>query len=154
LLAQPDAPPGAASPTHATLLRTGASGASYRAQVAAALERTRSLLVVGDRLLAQHDADPGLGADPGWVSEPAGTVEALAVAYRGALDLQPGAGDAGLQACLTESLRLIWTGHALLHRAFGVDGHHAYHDSSHGNWDLDLGVNRLQSCQNLVRERR
>ena len=55
--------------------------------------------------------------------------------------------DASVQSCVSESLRLISIGHAMLHHAFQVEGHEAYFNSAHGNWDLDLGINLLRACQ-------
>lgn len=125
--------------------------APYRQQLGAIFARERASLADGDRLLTLHDADPPLGTDPAWQAAHEKVVKALATNYQAARALQPDAGDAPLQSCATQSLRLIWTGHAMLHRAFQIDGHGAYYNSAHGNWDLDLGINRLRACEAMLR---
>jgi hypothetical protein len=150
LLAQRDAPLGLSG--RASLARpwTVAPDAGYRAQALALMERTRSTLAAGDRLLDQRDADPRLGTDPAWAAAYGGTVDALAAEYRSTLGLSPGRADGELHACVTESLRLLSTGHALLREGFQADGHRAYNRSSHGNWDVNLGVIRLRSCEAMA----
>jgi len=51
---------------------------------------------------------------------------------------------------LTEGLRLTATGQALLHDGFLTDGHGAYYDGAHGNWDLNLGTDALRRCRALL----
>src|SRR5262249_42943459 len=87
---------------------------------------------------------------PDWMQEHARVVDALAADYQALHALAPPATATTAQGCLDDGLRLVWTGHALLHQAFGVEGHAAYYYSAHGNWDLDLGASRLAACPSLL----
>lgn len=124
---------------------------SYRQQLGDIFTREQASLTEGDRLLTQHDANPAVGTDPTWRVAHETVVNALASNYQAARALHPGTGDAALQSCATRALRLAWTGHAMLHHAFQIDGHGAYYNSAHGNWDLDLGFNQLRQCQEMLK---
>lgn len=122
----------------------------YAARAGTLLAVGERSVLEGDQLLTERDADPGLSQDPAWLARHAGVVAALDAEYRAALTLPAPPSAAPLQTCLSEGLRLVATGHDLLQRAYLTDGHGAYYDSAHGNWDLQLGQQRLQTCRGLL----
>lgn len=135
-------------------LLPGGRGASDSAvnirQMALLLDRSEVTLVEANRLLALRDANPTLIADQSWLSEHARAVADLQAEYDRAVALTASSASMPLQRCLTEGLRLTATGQALLHDGFLRDGHGAYYDGAHGNWDLNLGTDALRHCRALL----
>ncbi len=124
--------------------------AAYSRQVDLLLARSDASLAALDDALSQRDRNPALVLSDAWIQRYTRIVSELEGEYRAALALTPPAGAMDVQTCLSEGLRLTSTGARMLHDAFQTSGHGAYYLSAHGNWDLNLGVERLRHCQALL----
>lgn len=131
-------------------LGSGGDSASYARQVDLLLQHTARSLALAGQLLDERDANPSLSSSPSWRDRHAAVVAELEAEYHEAQQVSAPAGSRDLQICLVEGLQLSALGHSLLHQAFSTDGHGAYYFSAHGNWDLNLGAERLRQCHALL----
>lgn len=122
------------------------ASASVRQELGILTDAERTL-AQGDRLLTTRDANPGLAEDPVWLKQHAEIVADLKAEYSEAMALSIPPTFTADRTCLAGGLRLVMTGHDLLQRGFLTDGHGAYYDAAHGNWDVQLGRQRLQRCR-------
>ena len=139
----PSGPPG-------TLGSPAAPDVAYLRAASALLDRVDATLADEDRVLGEGDANPGLVGSAAWIARDGQVDDALQSEYRAAQTLTAPDGLGDLQTCLVEGLRLSSLGAGMLHDAFLTGGHGAYYLSAHGNWDLNLGHDRLQQCRALL----
>ncbi len=88
-----------------------------------------------------------LSQAPDWIGKHATVVNQLQQIYQSAEALNPPSDLRDAHACIVDGFRLTYTGQNFLHNAFLSGGHGAYYMSAHGNWDLELGANRVRACR-------
>src|SRR5579884_4239275 len=94
-----------------------AGAGSYSDQVASLLGRYDASVAQADRLLDERDGNTMLVESAAWTAAYTDVVAQLRAEYDSALALSAPQQAAGLQTCLTESLRLTSLGHSMLHDA-------------------------------------
>jgi len=111
------------------------------------LDRYDQTAKQGRLVLQRRDVDPSIASDPTWQADSVQVVAELKREYDEALTIPQPPNNVGIQPCVSEGLRLSYEGYQMLNDGFQAGGHHAYYLGSHGNWDFNLGSQRLLECR-------
>ncbi len=132
---------------------TAREDAEFRQRASALLDRYDGLSLSVGQLIAEQESNPSAQGDPAWCRRYDEAV-ANARALKASADaLAAPESDRTLATDLSYGLGLYATGLSLLGTGFGMDGHGAYYYGSHGNWDVNLGTQRLETVRQALAAR-